>query len=125
MYLPLCCIGLSGQAWPRIWPCRRSGAAMTEGVDHRRNGTGLSTSLHTTLMERNRHAEDRLTQYLPRLGKMSTQLKQTSAQIEDSVMEVCASFQGIAQRAKAAVTRTASVLGQDDDHGSAKAPFDT
>ena len=39
--------------------------------------------------------------YVPQLDKMSEQLKQTSAQIEQAVVDVCASFQGIAARARA------------------------
>ena len=33
---------------------------------------------------------------MPQLGTMSEQLKQTSAQIEEAVVGVCNSFQGIA-----------------------------
>jgi len=54
---------------------------------------------------------------------MSEQLKQTSAQIEGAVLEVCLSFQGIAQQAKATVARGQSFLSQGGD--SADASFDT
>jgi hypothetical protein len=42
--------------------------------------------------------EPELAQYLPLFSRMSEQLRQTSKQIESSVVEVCGSFQGIALR---------------------------
>jgi methyl-accepting chemotaxis protein len=59
--------------------------------------------------------EAELARYLPHLGQMSEQLRQTSKQIESSVVEVCGSFQGIALRAKEAVARTAGFLRQDGE----------
>jgi hypothetical protein len=56
------------------------------------NGTPV-TSGHSDL-------EAELARYLPQLGRMGEQLKQTSKQIEESVVEVCDSFQGIAARAR-------------------------
>ena len=56
--------------------------------------------------------EVELARYLPQLGKMSEQLKQTSKQIEDSVVAVCDSFQGIAVRARATVARASGFLGE-------------
>lgn len=56
--------------------------------------------------------EAKVARYLPRLSQMSTQLKQTSAQIEDSVVEVCNSFNDIAVRARASTVRTAEWLGE-------------
>lgn len=67
--------------------------------------------------EKASEVEAMLAQYLPHLGQMSEQLKQTSKQIESSVVEVCESFQGIAERANEAVARTSSFLrkaGKDD-----------
>ena len=61
-----------------------------------------------------------LSRYLPHLGKMSLQLKETAKQIEDSVMEVCQSFQGIAERAKATVSKSTEFLVQDKSTGGKK-----
>jgi methyl-accepting chemotaxis protein len=58
-----------------------------------------------------------LSRYLPQLAKMSEQLRQTSKQIEDSVLGVCGSFQGIAARARATVERASGFLGQDSSSG--------
>jgi len=69
-------------------------------------------------------AEGELVRYLPHLNRMSEQLKQTSAQIESSVVEVCGSFQGIAERATQTVARTKGFLGQESDGSSDKRSFD-
>jgi methyl-accepting chemotaxis protein len=61
--------------------------------------------------------EAELARYVSHLGKMSSQLRQTSAQIESSIVEVCGSFQGIAERAKATVARASGFLG--DSHAAA------
>lgn len=61
-----------------------------------------------------------LSRYLPHLGRMSLQLKETAKQIEDSVVEVCQSFQGIAERAKATVSKSTDFLVQDDSVGGKK-----
>lgn len=55
--------------------------------------------------------EPELARYGSRLGRMGVQLKQTSAQIEEAIVGVCASFQGIAERARATVKRASSFLG--------------
>ncbi len=68
--------------------------------------------------------EGGLVRYLPHLSRMSEQLKQTSAQIESSVVEVCGSFQGIAERARQTVSRTKSFLGQEADGVSGKRSFE-
>jgi len=68
--------------------------------------------------------EAELARYLPHLGKMGTQLKQTSAQIEESVVGVCRSFQGIADRARATVARTTGFLGREEDLGAGKRSFE-
>jgi methyl-accepting chemotaxis protein len=62
--------------------------------------------------------------YLPSIGRMSEQLKQTSAQIEQSVVEVCNSFQGIAERARATVAKATGFLGQRSDEASGVRSFD-
>jgi len=65
-----------------------------------------------------------LARYLPHFAKMGTQLRQTSAQIEDSVVGVCKSFQGIADRARATVARTTDFLGREDDVGAGRRSFE-
>jgi methyl-accepting chemotaxis protein len=69
--------------------------------------------------------ETALAQYLPHLSRMSEQLKQTSSQIESSVVEVCGSFQGIAQRAKETVERTTSFLSQQGKESSDTKSFES
>jgi methyl-accepting chemotaxis protein len=68
--------------------------------------------------------EGELAKYLPHLGRMSEQLKQTSKQIEDSVVAVCESFEGIALRARATVGRATSFLSQDGPSSSGKQSFE-
>ena len=68
--------------------------------------------------------ETELARYLPLFGRMSEQLKQTSKQIESSVVGVCSSFQGIAERARQTVARTTGFLGQEGDGPSDKRSFD-
>jgi methyl-accepting chemotaxis protein len=62
--------------------------------------------------------EAEIAQYLPHFSRMSEQLRQTSSQIESSVVEVCNSFQGIAERAKQTVDRTKGFLSREGE-GSA------
>jgi methyl-accepting chemotaxis protein len=57
--------------------------------------------------------EAELATYLPHLGRMSEQLRQTSTQIEEAVVAVCTSFQGIAARARATVDRSSGFLGNN------------
>ena len=68
--------------------------------------------------------EAEIVRYLPQLGSMSEQLKQTSKQIEESVVEVCDSFQGIAARARATVARAAGFLGNDGQSAPGKQSFE-
>jgi methyl-accepting chemotaxis protein len=56
---------------------------------------------------------------------MGEQLKQTSKQIEDSVVAVCDSFQGIAVRARATVARATGFLGNDGPSASDKQSFES
>jgi len=51
-------------------------------------------------------------------------LKQTSAQIESSVVGVCNSFQGIAERARQTVARTAGFLSREGEQASGKQSFE-
>ena len=66
--------------------------------------------------------EAELARYMTQLGTMSEQLKQTSAQIEEAVVGVCNSFQGIATRARATVARATDFLG---DNGQSSIPVDS
>jgi methyl-accepting chemotaxis protein len=68
--------------------------------------------------------EAEVARYLPQLGRMSEQLKQTSKQIEESVVGVCDSFQGIAVRARATVARATGFLGNDGQSDSGKQSFE-
>src|ERR1700681_5027649 len=65
-----------------------------------------------------------LARYLSQLGRMGEQLKQTSKQIEDSVVGVCDSFQGIASRAQATVARPTGFLGDDGQSASDRQSFE-
>ena len=84
--------------------------------------------LHSGIAEATAEAssgvESELARYLPHLTRMSEQLKQTSTQIETSVVGVCDSFQGIAERARQTVARTTGFLGQEGDGHSEKRSFD-
>jgi methyl-accepting chemotaxis protein len=62
--------------------------------------------------------------YLPQLGNMSEQLRQTSKQIEDSVVGVCNSFRGIAHRARATVERAVGFLSSEAQSSSHKQSFE-
>jgi methyl-accepting chemotaxis protein len=75
--------------------------------------------------EKSMEVETDLAQYLPLFSRMSEQLKQTSKQIESSVVEVCNSFQGIALRSKEAVARTAGFLSQAGEGASDSRSFET
>jgi methyl-accepting chemotaxis protein len=68
--------------------------------------------------------EAELARYLPHLGRLGTQLRQTSAQIEESVVEVCRNFDGIAERARATVRRTTGFLGREGNAAEGKRSFD-
>jgi methyl-accepting chemotaxis protein len=68
--------------------------------------------------------EAELARYLPHFSRMSEQLKQTSSQIENSVVEVCNSFQGIAQRAKETVKHTTGFLSREGDGSSNDRSFE-
>lgn len=68
--------------------------------------------------------EEELVRYLPHISRMSEQLKQTSSQIERSVVEVCTSFQEIAARAKETVERTAGFLSQEGKSASGTQSFE-
>jgi methyl-accepting chemotaxis protein len=69
-------------------------------------------------------AEAEIGRYLPHLSRMSKQLKQTSAQIESSVVDVCTSFQGIAERARETVARTSGFLSSEGSGSSGRQSFE-
>jgi len=77
-----------------------------------------------TIADAEQGVESELCRYLPHFTRMSEQLKQTSMQIETSVVGVCESFQGIAERARQTVARTSGFLGQDGDEPADKRSFD-
>ena len=68
--------------------------------------------------------EAELARYLQHISRMSEQLKQTSLHIETSVVGVCTSFQGIAERASVTVARTAGFLGEQGYAHSGKRSFE-
>jgi methyl-accepting chemotaxis protein len=68
--------------------------------------------------------ETELALYLPHLSRMSKQLKRTSQQIETSVVDVCNSFQGIAERARSTVARASGFLSSEDSGPSNKQSFE-
>ncbi len=63
-----------------------------------------------------------LKDYLPRLEIMGVQLSETSVQVEEAVVQICRSFQGIADQAHTTVHRTAGFLGKGSS-GSEKKNF--
>lgn len=65
-----------------------------------------------------------LANYVPHIGKMSVQLKQTSSQIETAVVEVCGSFEGIAGRVRATVSKTMDFLGEKNAATAGKLSFE-
>jgi methyl-accepting chemotaxis protein len=84
-----------------------------DGLDIGVTGEGLGVAENqsaTALQER----DAELARYLPHLRKMSSQLQETALQIETSVVEVCNSFEAIAERSKATVKRTAGFLGRSE-----------
>jgi methyl-accepting chemotaxis protein len=94
-------------------------------------GPGVSTAVMEGVAAEEQKAaaeepgiEAELIRYLPRFSRMSKQLKQTSEQIESSVVEVCGSFYGIAERAKETVARTAGFLVQEGDQQTGKRSFE-
>ncbi len=86
--------------------------------------TGSNLPVGLGGVERERGVDEGFVRYLPHLSRMSEQLKQTSLQIENSVIEVCNSFQGIAERAKETVARTTGFLGREGEAGSDSRSFE-
>jgi methyl-accepting chemotaxis protein len=84
----------------------------------------MSLGVAGTAAEDEPGLEPDLAMYLPQLSRMSKQLRQTSAQIESSVVGVCSSFQGIAERATKTVARTAGFLSSEGNGARGKQSFD-
>ena len=86
--------------------------------------SGQSAGVAVAVAEPEPGVEAELARYLPRIDRMSKQLKQTSTQIESSVVGVCNSFQGIAERAKETVVRTTGFLSSEGNGISGKQSFE-
>jgi methyl-accepting chemotaxis protein len=99
---------------------------MNRAFESRTNGTpqAIPEDIATAIAEDDAGVEAELARYLPHIYRMSVQLKQTSEQIETSVVGVCNSFQGIAERAGLTVARTSSFLGEQGHEHSGKQSFD-
>jgi methyl-accepting chemotaxis protein len=99
---------------------------MNDGIQTESRITGLciTPEVPGELANVNSVAGAELAGYLPHLGRMSKQLKATSQQIESSVVGVCDSFQGIAERAKETVSRTAGFLSSEGHDHSGKLSFE-
>jgi methyl-accepting chemotaxis protein len=87
-------------------------------------GPGLLPSLAGEAAWQESVSETELARFAPHLDLMSRQLRQTSQQIENSVVEVCNSFEGIAARARSTVARTSGFLSGDGMGPSAKQSFE-
>lgn len=73
----------------------------------------MATSTRGESVSLGHPVDHELAGYVPHLKRMSDQLKHTSQQIEESVVSVCDSFQGIALRAKDTVDQTRTFLSND------------
>lgn len=70
------------------------------------------------------HAEkisSALTSYIPAIAIMDTQLKETASQIEQAVIDVCTSFEGISSRARESVAKTTAFLASNSNSSQEKA----
>jgi methyl-accepting chemotaxis protein len=99
---------------------------MNNSIQTEPGATGLSShpEVPGELASEHFAAEAALAGYLPHLGRMSKQLKATSQQIESSVVGVCDSFQGIAERARSTVSRTTGFLSSNGNGASSKQSFE-
>ncbi len=99
---------------------------MNKTVQSQLNGdvSSLPSGMANSALGESMQVAAELAQYLPHFSRMSEQLRQTSAQIENSVVEVCGSFQAISQRAKEAVVRTAGFLRQEGEGSSRTQSFE-
>jgi len=99
-----------------VSPDRDSIGGSVDGLNLNRNGVSEPVNEPTV--------EAELARYLPQLDRMGEQLRQTSSQIENSVVDVCSSFQNIAEHAKATVGRTQAFLREGDSGSSQAGSFD-
>jgi methyl-accepting chemotaxis protein len=74
---------------------------------------------HAPCQADDHHVGSELARYVPKFQQMSRQLRQTSGQIESSVVAVCSNFQAIAERARSTVSRTTGFLQSDGSTDSA------
>lgn len=88
------------------------------------SGSSFSPGNVACIAEEEPRVDTELARYLPHFSRMSEQLKQTSSQIENSVVEVCNSFQGIAERAKETVARTTGFLSREGEGSSNAQSFE-
>jgi methyl-accepting chemotaxis protein len=94
-----------------------SEAAMSEAGN-------LTNHFEPSLMPNGPIGDTEIASFPPRLERMGAQLKQVSAQVEESIVEVCGSFQGIAERARASAVRTTSFLSQGNSKAGGARSFD-
>jgi methyl-accepting chemotaxis protein len=87
-------------------------------------GSGLPPSLSGEAAWQALVSETELARFVPHLDLMSRQLRQTSQQIESSVVDVCNSFEGIAARARSTVARSSGFLSGDDMGHSSRQSFE-
>ncbi|MGA9672192.1 MAG: methyl-accepting chemotaxis protein [Terracidiphilus sp.] len=86
--------------------------------------SGMPPGVAGAVAQEEPEVQAELARYVPHFRRMSEQLKQTSSQIESSVVEVCNSFQGIAERAKETVARTKGFLSRESEGTSDKQSFE-
>jgi methyl-accepting chemotaxis protein len=87
-------------------------------------GSGLLPSLSGGGAWQEFVSETELARFVPHLDLMSRQLRQTSQQIERSVVDVCNSFEGIAARARSTVASSTGFLTGDGMGPSTKQSFE-
>jgi methyl-accepting chemotaxis protein len=85
---------------------------------------GILPTLIAEVTEEASAVEAELARYLPHIRRMSKQLQSTSQQIEGSVVEVCKSFHGIAERAYSTTERTRGFLSSDGNGMSNRSSFE-
>jgi methyl-accepting chemotaxis protein len=98
---------------------------MNKAVEHAsRNPEGWTPPVAVEGAAQNEGAvEAELARHLPHIRRMSKQLQSTSQQIEDSVVEVCKSFHGIAERANSTTDRTRNFMNSEGKGSSRRKSF--
>lgn len=69
-------------------------------------------------------SDTQVSAYLTHLERMSGQLKETTNQIETSVVGVCSNFQAIADRVRATIDRTRGVIGNEGSNSQDRRTFE-